>query len=42
MDPADIRKKNFIPEDAFPYESATGFVYDSGNYARRDGQGAAR
>jgi aerobic carbon-monoxide dehydrogenase large subunit len=32
MDPADIRKKNFIPEDAFPYESATGFVYDSGNY----------
>ena len=33
MDPADLRKKNFIPEDAFPYESATGFVYDSGNYA---------
>ena len=32
MDPADIRKKNFIPEDAFPYESATGFVYDSGDY----------
>jgi carbon-monoxide dehydrogenase large subunit len=32
MDPADLRKKNFIPEDAFPYESATGFVYDSGNY----------
>ena len=42
MDPADLRKKNFIPEDAFPYESATGFVYDSGNYPRRDGQGAAR
>jgi carbon-monoxide dehydrogenase large subunit len=33
MDPADLRKKNFIPEDQFPYESATGFVYDSGNYA---------
>jgi carbon-monoxide dehydrogenase large subunit len=32
MDPADIRKKNFIREDQFPYESATGFVYDSGNY----------
>jgi len=32
MDPADLRKKNFIPPDAFPYESATGFVYDSGDY----------
>jgi carbon-monoxide dehydrogenase large subunit len=32
MDPADLRKKNFIEEDQFPYESATGFVYDSGNY----------
>ena len=32
MDPADIRKKNFIREDQFPYASATGFVYDSGNY----------
>jgi carbon-monoxide dehydrogenase large subunit len=33
MDPADLRKKNFIPADAFPYASATGFIYDSGNYA---------
>jgi carbon-monoxide dehydrogenase large subunit len=32
IDPAELRKKNFIPEDAFPYESATGLVYDSGNY----------
>jgi carbon-monoxide dehydrogenase large subunit len=32
MDPADLRKKNFIREDQFPYESATGFTYDSGNY----------
>jgi aerobic carbon-monoxide dehydrogenase large subunit len=32
MDPADIRKKNFIRADQFPYESATGFVYDSGDY----------
>ncbi|MGH8866620.1 MAG: molybdopterin cofactor-binding domain-containing protein, partial [Actinomycetes bacterium] len=32
MDPADIRKKNFIDKDQFPYESATGFVYDSGDY----------
>ncbi|MFC3477680.1 aerobic carbon-monoxide dehydrogenase large subunit [Halobacterium litoreum] len=33
-DPAEIRRQNFIPEDAFPYESATGWEYDSGNYER--------
>jgi carbon-monoxide dehydrogenase large subunit len=32
MDPAEIRRKNFIPSDAFPYESTTGWEYDSGNY----------
>jgi carbon-monoxide dehydrogenase large subunit len=32
MDPADIRRKNFIDKDQFPYTSATGFVYDSGDY----------
>ena len=32
MDPADFRKKNFIEKDQFPYTSATGFVYDSGDY----------
>jgi len=31
-DPADLRKQNFIEKDQFPYESATGFVYDSGDY----------
>jgi carbon-monoxide dehydrogenase large subunit len=34
MDPADIRRKNFIDKDQFPYTSATGFVYDSGDYHR--------
>src|SRR5881275_1128936 len=34
MDPADIRLKNFIQPDQFPYKSATGFEYDSGNYPR--------
>jgi carbon-monoxide dehydrogenase large subunit len=34
MDPVDIRKKNFIRADQFPYESATGFTYDSGDYHR--------
>src|SRR5205823_5880420 len=32
MDPADLRIKNFIAKDQFPYTSATGFVYDSGDY----------
>jgi carbon-monoxide dehydrogenase large subunit len=32
MDPAEFRRKNFIRKDQFPYESATGFVYDSGDY----------
>ncbi len=32
MDPADLRKKNFIQKDQFPYTSSTGFVYDSGDY----------
>ncbi|HEX4966725.1 MAG TPA: aerobic carbon-monoxide dehydrogenase large subunit [Thermoanaerobaculia bacterium] len=33
MDPAELRFKNFIPEDKFPYKSAFGWEYDSGNYA---------
>jgi carbon-monoxide dehydrogenase large subunit len=32
MDPADLRLKNFIKPEQFPYKSATGFTYDSGNY----------
>jgi carbon-monoxide dehydrogenase large subunit len=32
IDPAELRRKNFIPKDAFPYRSPTGFVYDSGDY----------
>jgi aerobic carbon-monoxide dehydrogenase large subunit len=34
MDPAELRLKNFIDKDQFPYRSATGFVYDSGDYHR--------
>ncbi|HEV2687982.1 MAG TPA: xanthine dehydrogenase family protein molybdopterin-binding subunit [Bryobacteraceae bacterium] len=33
MDPADIRRKNFVGKDKFPYATATGLTYDSGNYA---------
>jgi aerobic carbon-monoxide dehydrogenase large subunit len=32
MDPVEIRRKNFIPADKFPYTTATGLTYDSGNY----------
>jgi carbon-monoxide dehydrogenase large subunit len=32
MDPAELRLKNFIDKDQFPYTSPTGFVYDSGDY----------
>ena len=32
VDPARFRLDNFIQPDQFPYRSATGFVYDSGNY----------
>src|SRR3984893_7873216 len=33
MDPAEIRLKNFIANEEFPYATATGLSYDSGNYA---------
>jgi carbon-monoxide dehydrogenase large subunit len=33
MDPAEIRLKNFIGNDEFPYATGTGLSYDSGNYA---------
>ncbi|AKG73542.1 xanthine dehydrogenase family protein molybdopterin-binding subunit [Salinicoccus halodurans] len=32
MDPADLIKKNLIPADSFPYRTASGGIYDSGNY----------
>jgi carbon-monoxide dehydrogenase large subunit len=32
IDPAELRRMNFIPPEKFPYTSATGFEYDSGNY----------
>ncbi|HKE29379.1 MAG TPA: xanthine dehydrogenase family protein molybdopterin-binding subunit [Bryobacteraceae bacterium] len=33
MDPAEIRLKNFVHNDEFPFATATGLSYDSGNYA---------
>jgi 2-furoyl-CoA dehydrogenase large subunit len=34
MDPAEIRLKNFIQPDQMPYTTATGGVYDAGDYPK--------
>jgi carbon-monoxide dehydrogenase large subunit len=34
MDPAEVRRKNLIPKDAFPHTTAAGATYDSGDYER--------
>jgi carbon-monoxide dehydrogenase large subunit len=33
MDPFELRRKNFIEPEEFPYKTAVGAEYDSGNYA---------
>jgi len=33
MDPAEFRRKSFIPKDKFPYLIAAGFEYDCGDFA---------
>src|SRR5579871_3527168 len=33
MDPAEIRFKNFVAKDEFPFPTATGLTYDSGDYS---------
>ena len=32
LDPVEVRRKNFIPKDAFPYKTASGAEYDSADY----------
>lgn len=34
LDPVEVRRRNFIPPDAFPYKTPTGLTYDSGEYDR--------
>ena len=34
MDPAEVRRKNFIPRDRFPFATQMGAVYDSGDYEK--------
>ncbi|TMA27014.1 MAG: xanthine dehydrogenase family protein molybdopterin-binding subunit [Deltaproteobacteria bacterium] len=31
-DPVELRRKNFIPKEKFPYQTAVAFVYDSGDH----------
>jgi carbon-monoxide dehydrogenase large subunit len=33
MDPAEVRRRNFIAPDQFPFHTKTGALYDSGQYA---------
>ena len=32
MDPAEVRRRNLVSQDQFPYTNGTGTVYDSGDY----------
>lgn len=34
LDPADVRRRNFIPPEAFPFKTEAGATYDSGEYAK--------
>ena len=34
LDPVEVRRRNIVPADAFPYDGPTGVRYDSGDYAR--------
>jgi carbon-monoxide dehydrogenase large subunit len=33
MDPAEVRRKNLVPSDKFPYQTPCGARYDTGDYA---------
>ncbi|HEX8009303.1 MAG TPA: molybdopterin cofactor-binding domain-containing protein, partial [Trebonia sp.] len=32
LDPAELRRRNFVSKEDFPYRSCTGLVYESGDY----------
>lgn len=34
IDPAELRRRNLIPNDAFPYQTALTFNYDSGDFEK--------
>jgi carbon-monoxide dehydrogenase large subunit len=33
LDPAEVRRRNLLPADVFPYDTVAGATYDSGDYA---------
>ena len=39
INPIEIRRRNFVPPDRFPYRTALGVAYDSGHYGLRMGRG---
>jgi carbon-monoxide dehydrogenase large subunit len=34
LDPVEVRRRNFIPREAYPFTSATGLTYDSGDFPK--------
>jgi aerobic carbon-monoxide dehydrogenase large subunit len=34
LDPAEVRRRNLIPREAYPFTSATGYTYDSGDFPK--------
>ena len=34
LDPAEVRRRNLIPRDAYPFTSASGMTYDSGDFPK--------
>src|SRR5215203_5538884 len=34
LDPIEMRKRNYVKHEEFPYETPNGCIYDSGDYAR--------
>ena len=34
IDPAELRRRNFVPNDAFPYQTPVAMQYDSGDYGK--------
>ena len=42
VDPVELRRRNFIPSDEFPYETGLGHTYDSGDYEKTLGRATER
>jgi len=34
LDPAEVRRRNFIPRESYPFVSASGLTYDSGDFPK--------